>query len=162
MPNTQNHPWRDREQHLGHHVHHDRLVVAADHFQEAGFTAALAPFDQLGLAIRVFLKPVKRIVAGAGSACAILVDNRVLCWGSGWAFVTPVVLNWASSCMRFSPVELREQLVQERKPFLGEFIRYAVQKDEEDAPSSTSSSSPRARCPRHQPTDRNAPRAMRS
>jgi hypothetical protein len=51
------------------------------------------------------------------------------------AFGTPVVINWAKGgAIRFSPVERRELLIKNRKPFLRDFIEYAVNKEkfEED------------------------------
>lgn len=60
--------------------------------------------------------------------------------GGNWAlnearrdpsFGTPVVVRWGTGdSMAFSPVERRELLIQNRKPFLREFIAYAVNKEQ--------------------------------
>jgi hypothetical protein len=48
------------------------------------------------------------------------------------AFGTPVIVEWAEAWMRISPVELREQQIEGRKPFLRDLIEYAANVDEED------------------------------
>ena len=51
------------------------------------------------------------------------------------SFGTPVVIDWAKGeTLAFSPVERRELLIENRKPFLRKFIAYAANKDkfEED------------------------------
>lgn len=50
------------------------------------------------------------------------------------AFGTPVIIDWAPDAIRISPVERRELLIQDRKPFLRELVDYCANKEkiEED------------------------------
>lgn len=96
---------------------------------EAFYLDTLSEKEQISISHarmnRIFIayvgEAVRKRAGGQWALCDVKGDP---------AFGTPVIINWAPDGIRISPVERRELLIKDRKPFLRELIDYCVNKEE--------------------------------